>query len=349
MYKIALGLAAVLMVNACGEASSPSGERTETVIQGVNYVGVSVSDIERSTDFYSGAADLQLVQENAVNNSAALDAIAGRDGVSADTRLLKSVNAQLRFMQFENLSANAQSASQIEVHGPGIAHICYQVAKKTKTYERFLEAGATPIGDRELVQLNPRNPVEYAYARDADGIIFEVEHVDLEKLDLDTPRTNSYRIRHVSLATPDIDRIVKFYSVLLEDPAPRRVGRLGGFSGENIDKVSGLPGSKLKMAWFPVRNLELEIIQYVSHPTKTLSEPRPVDALGYNMIVFDVTGLDAAREKLVAAGGTVVGVPELMDGGEIMFGRDPDGNLLGFQVVAPDAAVSSRNFKDDGR
>lgn len=348
MYKVALGFVVALMLSACGQASSPSADRNETVIRGVNYVGISVSDIERSSAFY-GAANLELVQEGMVSGNNAFDAIAGREGVTAATGLYKSVNAQLRFMQFENPSAEAQSASRIEVNGPGIAHVCYQVAKKTRTYDRFLEVGASPIGAREIVQLNPRNPVEYAYARDPDGAIFEVEHVDLEKLDLDTTPTNNYRIRHVSLATPDIDRLVEFYSVLLEDPKPRRAGKLRAIAGESVDKVSGLPGSKLMMAWFPVRNLELEIIQYVSHPTEKPSNPRSLEALGYNMIVFDVVALDAAREKLIAAGGSVVTDPEPMDGGEIMFGRDLDGNLLGFQVASPDMAVSSQNFKDDGR
>ena len=117
---------------------------------------------------------------------------------------------------------------------------------------------------------------------------------------------------------------------------------------DNTAKVSGLPGSKLEMAWFQVRNLELEIFQYHSHPTKDLAKPRPLDALGYNMIVFDVSDMKAARKRLVDAGGTVVTEAGPMDGGQIMFGRDPDGNLLGLQTVAAQAVVSSKNFKNNG-
>jgi predicted enzyme related to lactoylglutathione lyase len=66
------------------------------------------------------------------------------------------------------------------------------------------------------------------------------------------------------------------------------------------------------------------------------------------MIVFEVADLQAARESLLAAGGTTVTDVAPMDGGSIFFGRDPDGNLLGFQTTPPDAVVSSQNFDGNG-
>ena len=126
------------------------------------------------------------------------------------------------------------------------------------------------------------------------------------------------------------------------------MGRFFGISGEKVDAVSGLPDSTLKMAWFQTRNLELEIVQYTSHPTARPKAPRPLNAPGYNMIVFDVGDLGQAKTALVRAGGTVVAEAQPMDGGEILFGRDPDGNLLGFQRVATTAPVSSQNFKNNG-
>ena len=66
------------------------------------------------------------------------------------------------------------------------------------------------------------------------------------------------------------------------------------------------------------------------------------------MIVFDVSDLAVARASLLAAGGEVVSEVAQMDAGEIFFGRDPDGNLLGFQVTSPDAVVSSQNFDGNG-
>ncbi|MEO1188553.1 MAG: VOC family protein, partial [Pseudomonadota bacterium] len=221
-------------------------------------------------------------------------------------------------------------------------------AQSTNTYQNFLAGGAIAIGDPELVQLSFRNPVYYGYVEDLDGAVIEIEHVDVEKLNLPEPPQNQYRIRHVALASPDVERIAEFYSKFLDQPDPRRVGGSGGFGGARIDAVSGLEGSKIKMAWFQIRNLELEISQYVSHPTEVPATPRSIDATGYNVIVLDVEDLDAAQAKFTEAGGTIVTEPEAMDGGQIVFGRDPDGNLIGLQVAPAESVVSAKNFSGNG-
>ncbi|MFK7863766.1 MAG: VOC family protein [Pseudohongiellaceae bacterium] len=321
-------------------------QRTENVVHGVNFIGLSVSDLEQSLKFYSDSARLEKVQTGTIEGNGIFDEIAGRDHVIARTALLKSSNAQLRLMEFTKHSDEAKSSLPVEVHGPGLAHVCFQVASSTQTYRRFLEAGASPIGWPEMVQLNPRNPVVYAYARDPDGAVLEVEHIDFDKVT--TPRSNDYRIRHISLASPNIERMVEFYSLLMQEPAPRRLGQGGTLAGENFDKVSGYEGTRMEMAWFQVRNLELEIVQYHSHPTTIDGVPRPLDALGLNMIVFDVSDIDAAREVFVAAGGRLVTNVGELDDGEVFFGRDPDGNLLGFQSLAKNSKISSQNFSDNG-
>lgn len=349
MGKNLICLGAVLfLLTACGGRSAGEPVPPDSIITGVNYVGASVSDLDKTAELNSSSFDLQLVDQSEISENPIFDALAGRRGVSVKTKMLRGVNAQVLLMQFDSLSAEAQATKPMDVQGPGIAHICYQVNDKTQAYQKFLAGGAKHIGDKDLVHLNPQNPVYYAYARDFDGLISEIEHVDVEKLDLPTPPKNQYRIRHVSLATPDIDRLVDFYTAFLNQPGPRRVGQLMSVSGDRVDQVSGLRNSELEMAWFQIRNLELEIFQYHSHPTEDLKKPRPIDALGYNMIVFDVSDMSAARKRLIDAGGTIVSEPAPMDGGQIMFGRDPDGNLLGLQVVAKGSVFSSQNFKNNG-
>ena len=324
---------------ACGGAPDPAALK----IYGVNYVGVSVADLNHSTTFYAGSAGLELIELDGPRSATGL--VSGNVSLVGE-RMLRSSNAQLRLMQFS--PDRGDVPGPIPIHGPGIAHVCFQVNKTTETYQRFLAAGGEPIGAQEMVRINDRKPVDYAYLHDPDGGIIEVEHVDVAALDLHVPPANDYRIRHVSLATPDMDAALAFYSHLLGGQKPRRAGRFFRLSGDKLDRISGLAESAIQMAWFQVRNLELEIIQYHSHPTERPAEPRPVNAPGYNMIVFDVRNLDEAREVLIAAGGTLVGGVVPLDGGEIFYGRDPDGNLLGFQRVDASAVVSSQNFKNNG-
>ncbi len=335
---------------ACGGNPEDYKLPEDSVIKGVGYIGATVSDIDKTTGLYQSAFDLKQANDQAIADNAVFDKVAGRQGVKADTRMLRSVNGQVRFMSFANPSDEAKNTGQMAVHGPGIMHVCYQVNQTTEAYQKFLAGGGQFMGDKEMQQLNPKNPVLYAYARDPDGLIAEIEHVDVTKLDLPAPPKNKYRIRHVALATPDIDRAVDFYSVLLGQPSPRRFGQwfFMRMEGEKIDKVSGLPNSVGEAAWFQIRNMELEIFQFHSHPTKDRQKPRPIDANGYNMIVLDVADMNKARALFVRAGGTIVTEPGPMDGGQIMFGRDPDGNLIGLQTAPFTSFVSSRNFKNDG-
>jgi len=313
-------------------------------IHGVNFVGVSVADLEKTNAFYGESTNLQPLEVDASGMAQALQTLAESDVSLLGERLLRSSNAQLRIMQF---SATA-SVEPTPVNGTGIAHVCYQVNSETQTYPLMLEKGGVPIGSPEMVRINDRNPVDYAYLHDPDGTIVEVEHVDVAALNLEEPPANDYRIRHVSLATPDMGAMLSFYSHLLAGQKPRRAGRFLKLSGEKLDKVSGLPDTEIQMAWFQIRNLELELVQYHSHPPANSAEARPINAIGYNMIVFDVHNLDGVQELVLDAGGVLVGEPLEVDGGKIQFGRDPDGNLLGFQVTEADAAVSSINFKNNG-
>ncbi|MEM7662652.1 MAG: VOC family protein [Pseudomonadota bacterium] len=344
MLRLGTLIAFVCIVTACGGSGPEPIDRTKTIVRGINYIGVTVSDINAAEALYAGGANLKRIDGIAPDDiSASLENFASQNTLT-DVRLMRSVNAQLLFMQFDE----ASGVQAVPVEGPGIAHVCYQVAKSTNAYQTFLANGATHIGDPEMVQLNPSNPVEYAYARDPDGIVMEIEHVDVDALDLPEPPAHQHRIRQVELSTPDINRAVKFYSTLLEEPKPRRAGRFLSFGNEKVDRVSGLEGSKIKMAWFQVRNLELEIIQFTSHPTDTPETPRPINALGYNIIVFEVADIEAARAKLIDAGGTLVGDIISTNDGRILFGRDPDGNLLGFQTLPMTSALSSQNFANDG-
>lgn len=344
LRSLSIGLIALTLLNGCSKPSGYSSRSDDAIIRGVNYVGVSVKNLDQATNFYQNTVNLQQVTDTKLGNETWLDHFSGRENTQASTRLMKSSNGQLRLMQFDQNS----SAPTMQVYGPGIAHVCYQANQYTQAYQKFLKFGGKAIGDVDMVQLNPANPVFYSYSRDLDDNIVEIEHVDIEALNLPQPPKHEHRIRHVSLATPNIDRAVKFYSQLLEEKDPRRLGRWLSVSGEKVDKVSGENNSKLEFAFFQIRNIELEIIQYVSHPTEDLSTPRPIDAIGYNMIVFDVDDLDTAKTMLLNAGGKLEMDTQSIEDSDMFFGRDPDGNLLGFQRSAENSLYSAKNFANNG-
>ncbi len=348
MSKQVIAALASLVLASCGFLSSePEPFVPDSIVTGVNFVGVSVSDLDSAESYYSSSIEAETVAQETLEPGNILALLADDDG-ALETRLIRRTNTQLRLMQFAPHSQAGGAHEAVPVQGPGIAHVCFQVAEETDAYNRILAAGATPIGDPELVQLSDNNPVHYGYVKDTDGIITEIEQVDLAKLNLPEPPKNNFRVRHVSMATPDLERMIAFYSAFLGGQEPRHVGSLIKVSGDTVDKVSGLQDSKIEMAWFQLSNLEIEIFQYHSHPTTLPDSPRPIDAPGYNMIVFDVSDIESARERLIQAGGSIVTDVGTLDGGEVIFGRDPDGNLIGLQKLPETSVYSAANFPDNG-
>ena len=134
-------------------------------------------------------------------------------------------------------------------------------------------------------------------------------------------------VRRLSRTRPDVEIVWPVH--------PNPMVREASASLRDLDNV------KLDVAWYNLNNLELEIWEYLSHPVTGPITPRPVDALGYNMIVLDVSSAELAAAKLVEAGGVLVAKAAPMDGGRMAFGRDPDGNLLGLFEVSEESPYSA--------
>jgi len=299
------------------------------VVRGISYIGISVSDIDRTAAYFSAGAGLPEVARGELK-SPALDRIAGKP-VRAKTLTLRSHSGQIRLMQFDRPAAQARAAGIVPVQGPGITHVCFQSPDSKPIFPRFIRAGARPLSRTgDLVQLRPDVPVRYAYLRDSDGVMIEIEQLLVDNLDF------THRMRHVAIAALDIDRTVSFYAAVLgKEPRERR----SNLVNKTLDITAGLDDLKLDVAWFQVGNLELEIWEYLNpQPVKPVA-PRPLEALGHTMIMFDVTDPAAALARLQAAGGEALSGPQPMDDGEVAFGRDPDGNLLGFFRPASDSSV----------
>lgn len=332
----ALGAFIYLGAVVTGSCSSTSSDAITLgadgpVVRGISYIGISVSDIERTAAYFTGAGGLIEVDRSDLRG-VALDRIAGKS-VSGKTRTLRSNSGQIRLMQFDRPTAAARAAGVVPVQGPGITHVCFQSPDSKPIFPKFVAAGAKPLSRTgDLVQLRPDVPVKYAYLRDADGTMIEIEQLLLENLTFD------HRMRHVAIASLDIDRTVAFYTAVL-GKAPRE--RRSNLVNKTLDVTASIDDLKLDVAWFQVGNLELEIWEYLNPVPMPATEARPLEALGHNMIVFDVSNTAVALQRLQDAGGLRVASPSPIDGGEIAFGRDPDGNLIGFFQPGSDGSPFS--------
>lgn len=141
-------------------------------------------------------------------------------------------------------------------------------------------------------------------------------------------------VHHIALHTPNLDRMLEFYSGVLGFEATVPVYRWS--DNAEIDATIGVPGSAAKTVMLNAGNCYIELFEYSAPASRDVPPLRPSDH-GYTHIAFEVTDIEAEYSRLSAAG-VHFSRSEPMDGGMIkaVYGKDPDGNVIEIQQVAKD-------------
>ena len=144
-------------------------------------------------------------------------------------------------------------------------------------------------------------------------------------------------IHHVAISTPDLDRLVAFYTdVVGFEP----VMNTAWSERPLVDRMIDLPGSAARQVMLRAGNAFIELFEY-SSPTPMPARPErnPADH-GYTHLCLDVTDIDAEHARLSANGMTFSSTPPTVEelGGppgrlRAIYGRDPDGNIVELQEV----------------
>lgn len=137
-------------------------------------------------------------------------------------------------------------------------------------------------------------------------------------------------VHHVAITTPDIDRLVDFYSEAFGFEVISR----GGWSvGKKVnDAIVGLTDSAARTAFLRAGNVMVEMFEYEAPQGEPNSPNRPVNDAGYTHFCLDVVDIDHEVERLQSLGMRFhAPVPDASDMGGVMramYGRDPDGNVI---------------------
>ena len=292
--------------------SSQSEQRQSKVI-GIHHIGMSVSDLKASVDFYSHALGISAEHLIATQQDNGVSAY----GASSNSALMTFPNGYLKLSEYDR--SDLPSTAVVPVKGPGITHVCYQSPTQENIYQRLMDSGATPVSrGKEPVHLLGQG-VYYAYARDRDGIMYETEHLDR------SPFEGPIWFSHVALVSPNLDRLVEFYGLLLNAEPSRRTNRA---SGPTFDEVADYDDVMIRAAWFDVGNMNLEMWQFVNPVTPEPKQPPAFEALGYNKVAFEVSDLEEEVDRLSELGIEFLApLGSSQDGLEACL-RDPDGNLV---------------------
>lgn len=314
-------------------ASSTSDQTNESGFMGIHHVGLSVNNLETSIAFYSSATDLGLRPDLAIADQKAEKA-SGFEQPCLARATLQAPNTYLQLSQFE--PASTESNGPVPVNGPGVTHVCYQSLRSDDVFSRFIRQGATSVtrGNQPVNLLG--QGVHYAYARDQDGIMFEVEHLD------QSPFESSTWFAHVALVSHDIDRLTHFYQSLLGTPPARRSDNI---AGPTFDQVADYDDVRIRAAWFELGNMILEFWQFINPPTPAANEPRAYENIGYNKIAFEVRDISAEYRRLSELGISFLSAPIQSNDSIEVFARDPDGNLFSLIEFAANSPLSVVNLK----
>jgi catechol 2,3-dioxygenase-like lactoylglutathione lyase family enzyme len=311
-------------------ADTPAAVGPATTIKGVRYVGVTVSDIDATLEFYNAAANYEVVKRHKAKGRAIDKALVAKRPREVEIALIRTPTVFLKLTDFD--PKRATTAPDRPVIGPGYTHICFQSPAKDSAFAKFLAAGLRMVTrGGQPIDIGGYGVV-YAYGRDPDGIMIENEILDRPQ------RSEPVWVSHVANVTPDIDRMTGFYEKVLGFAPHRRIERE---NHEKLDAIADIDNLKINGSWFRARNFELELWHYARPLTPARAAPALLDEIGYSEIAFEVGDLEREIARLRAENIAFLSKPRMVEGWKVVYARDPDGNLFSLQQNVSAGAAES--------
>lgn len=135
------------------------------------------------------------------------------------------------------------------------------------------------------------------------------------------------RMDNVGIVVEDIEAAIEFFTELgleLEGRAP--------IEGAWAEGVTGLPGMQVEIAMLrtPDGHSRLELSQFLAPPVVADHRDAPVNALGYQRVMFAVEDIEDTLARLRKLGAELVGeVIQYQTSYRLCYIRGPEGVLIG--------------------
>ena len=131
---------------------------------------------------------------------------------------------------------------------------------------------------------------------------------------------------HAAISTPDLERCIDFYTRVIGGEVAWTFGWPAGTP--EADEVTGVENSAADAAMLKIGETFLEVFQFKSPETPPRQGLRPVNLHGITHVCLEVEDIEAEYERLKAAGMSFMCAPKAQDGSSMVYGRDPDGNVV---------------------
>ena len=327
--------------------TSASVKNTNTTILGVNQIGLSVKDLDKTLAFYRKATNFKLVKREEISQNTDADALFGRPNVVLEMAVLKAPNMLLELIAFEH--NKGAETREMPAKGPGMTHTCYQSPESDSSWDKFANAGAKPLTwGGKPVDLGGYG-VKYGYAYDPEGNMMELEQLDGQILansgydDTWSVRGDTMWMTQVALVTHDIDRLMNFYHAVL-GYQPYRTAVLR--DNAKADQIVGYEDSHVLAGWFRLSETSkvMELWQYLNPVTSEFTGKRNVTDLGYSFSL-EVSDIQEEYRRLTDLGVEFVSEPVKLGEFWQAYALDIDGNIFSLrEAVDPDTELSVRKL-----
>ena len=257
------------------------------MIIGIHHIALVVDTIDAVLPYYCGAAGLtRLTDADAL--AVTPEQMEAVDG--AAQCLLAGPNAYLKLISSPQSSPRG-NATPDPINRPGIRHFCVQ-NNDCAILEQAVYANK---GSLIAPPLDLGTGNQYAYARDPEGNIMEIEGLPYATADEPT------WMGHVAIVTRNMDAAVAFYSALFA-AEPNSRSRFG--PGPLFDRMGGLKDVQIEGAWLPTGNILLELWQFHAPGYEGENGPREMLDPGYSYVCLESDAREEDLERMNALGGS---------------------------------------------
>jgi catechol 2,3-dioxygenase-like lactoylglutathione lyase family enzyme len=285
------------------------------MIKGIHHVALVVRDLVTAERYYCATAGMHRLAVEAEQAIASpSQQLAASANFPVGQSLLAGRNGYLVLLA-PQWPSGAPDTEANPINRPGIRHFCVQNFDCTILEKAVLGHGGSLIAPP--LDLGTGN--QYAYARDPEGNIMEIEGLPYAPVDAPT------WMGHVAIVTRNMDGAIAFYTQLFGSTLQNR-GRFG--PGPQFDRMGGLVDARIEGAWIPANNMLLELWQFHAPKSPGETNPRQFFDPGYSHLCVETDTLDADATRLVHLGGKLL--TECSGNNQLrsVFACDPEDNII---------------------